>query len=295
MSGGATVVPLKTSKPTPELSPAERAQLARLPAPLHSVREKGKQLLAPLLRNLFDRIDDALFEQADKASNNHAQNLFFESMREVRIQRRGLENRFALAIDRAFVQLTDQAPSESTENFYIRTSLEELTLAHDEDLEAMVAADSMINKANEMYAESLQHLTLRIDHLVPVKVSLKNNPLGPYVLCHVFVDKASALDVDIKVKLVLFKLFEKWVVNELTAVYAALNKLMIEANILPSVQQDLRQARHAERSETSHGNGAHREVAVPAAVGNGIVGTSAVVQPGGCLGEGVVADDTLRN
>lgn len=287
MSGSARVVPLKAPLQNPELSPTERAQLARLPAPLHSVREKGKQMLAALLRNLFDKTDDALFELADKATNNHAQNLFFESMREVRIHRRGIENRFAQAVDRAFLQLTEPALSKSTEDAYTHATLEELALVKNEDLEAMVAADSMVNRANEHYAESVQHLTLRIDHLVPLKVYQQNNPLGPQVLCRAFMDYAKGLNADIKAKLVLFKLFDKWVLSDLQAVYDTANQLMVDANILPSLKQDLKQARQTEHAAVNNGPAAREGDAEPSSAG------SRTARPG--LGEGVIVDETLRS
>ena len=86
----------------PESQRIIRARLARLPAAIHAAHEKGKHIVLGLLKAFFDRADDSLFELADKAQSNQEQNLYFDSMREVRVQRRNIEKRFAEAIDHGF-------------------------------------------------------------------------------------------------------------------------------------------------------------------------------------------------
>ncbi len=213
--------------------------LARLPAAMHSLRDKARQQLQGLLRDLFDKVDDAMFELADKASSNHEQNLYFDSMREVRLRRRTMEFAFFRSIDIRFAQLLDpSAYRDETHPEAKEISLEDLSLVKNDDLEEMVAVEGMINKANEQFAEAIQHLTLRIDHLVPIKIYQKNNPLGVDVICNAFNDAAKALQIDVKAKLVLFKLFDNMVMTKLGGLFQSLNQFLIEANILPSLKQD---------------------------------------------------------
>ncbi|MET0356761.1 MAG: DUF1631 domain-containing protein [Cellvibrio sp.] len=215
--------------------------LARLPAAMHSLRDKARQQLQGLLRDLFDKVDDAMFELADKANNNHEQNLYFDSMREVRLRRRAMETAFFRSIDVRFAQLLDHnAYRDETQADAKEFSLDDLSLVKNDDLEEMVAIEGMINKANEQFAESIQHLTLRIDHLVPIKVYQKNNPLGVDVICTAFNDASKSLTIDVKAKLVLFKLFDNMVMTKLGALFQSLNQLLIEANILPSLNQTSR-------------------------------------------------------
>ncbi|TQV79472.1 DUF1631 domain-containing protein [Exilibacterium tricleocarpae] len=231
MSGTAKVVPLKSKNQD------YRAQAARLPAPVHQLQDKGKQLLLGLLRRLFDNADDALFELADKAASNQDQNLYFDSMREVRIRRRAMEADFGTAIDKAFALLANQQHAAAQADADDAYSLDNLSLVQNEELEQLVATDGMIAKASERHAEPIQHLTLRLDSLVPVKVYPRNNPFGPDVVCRAFADTAQELAIDIKAKLVLFKLFDNYVVAHLGKFYQALNNALIEQNILPSLRQ----------------------------------------------------------
>lgn len=214
--------------------------LARLPAAMHTLRDKARQQLQLFLRELFDKVDDAMFELADKANNNHDQNIFFDSMREVRIRRRAMEASFFRCIDIGFAQLLDPSAYRDEKHAGEQAvSLDDLSLVKNDELEEMVAVDGMVNKANEQFAEPIQHLTLRIDHLVPTKVYQKNNPLGVDVICNAFTDATKALNIDVKAKLVLFKLFDNIVMTKLGKLFDVLNQTLIDANILPSLKQDV--------------------------------------------------------
>ncbi|HEY7883995.1 MAG TPA: DUF1631 family protein, partial [Cellvibrionaceae bacterium] len=212
----------------------ETVALARLPAEMHQVREKARQKLQGMLRALFDKADDALFELADQATNNHDQNLYFDSMRQVRLRRRETEEGFFRQLDVSFARLLDtSAPAQEI----VEPELDSLSLVGNDELEELVASETMINRANEQFAERVQHLTLRMDQLVPVKIYQQNNPVGCDTICKAFVEVASSIDIDVKARLVLFKLFDKFVMTQLGSLYDLLNQQLIEANILPSLQR----------------------------------------------------------
>lgn len=218
--------------------------LARLPAPIHALRDKARQQLQIYLRELFDRVDDAMFELADKANNNQDQNIFFDSMREVRIRRRAIEIAFFRTIDIGFARLLDpNAYQDEKRNVEAPASLDELSVVKNDELEEIVAIESMVSKANEQFAELIQHLTLRIDHLVPTKVYLKNNPLGVDALCAAFTDATSTLGIALKAKLVMFKIFDNIMMSKLGKLFEILNQTLVDANILPSLKADLRPAK----------------------------------------------------
>ncbi len=236
--------------------------LARLPAAMHTLRDKARQQLQLFLRELFDKVDDAMFELADKANNNHDQNIFFDSMREVRIRRRAMEAAFFRSVDISFARLLDpNAYRDEKQANDSSVSLDDLSLVKNDELEEMVAVDGMVNKANEQFSEAIQHLTLRIDHLVPIKVYQKNNPLGVDVICGAFIDSTKTLNVDVKAKLVLFKLFDNIVMSKLGRFFDVLNQTLVDANILPSLKQASRAPKKATSNVAdSFGKGLSAEV-----------------------------------
>lgn len=214
---------------------------ARLPAPFVDMKDQGKQGLLTLMQSLFDNIDDALFELADRAEHNAEQNMYFESMREIRIKRRGMELGFAREVDEAFRTLVakDAPPmltdvESSVEDFDVNS----LSLVEDDELEELVAVDSMVAKAERQFQQPLRQLTSRLDTLIDNQaVTAKNNPFGPLTVCHSFIAVCKNLDLDIKAKLVLFKLFDRYVMNNLNQVYKLCNNILVNSGVLPSLEQ----------------------------------------------------------
>ncbi|WP_390615631.1 DUF1631 domain-containing protein [Maricurvus nonylphenolicus] len=208
--------------------------LVRLPAPIHQVREKLQRLLRKPLATVFENTDDALFELADKATNNQEQNLYFESMREVRLRRRKLEQSFWSRIDQGFTSLLCSNQDESSLDD-LSGSMDDLTLVEHEELERQVAVEAMAAKALEASADTVQQISLRFSALVPAKVYVSNNPVGPEALCKAFSAEVDPLDIDIKAQLVLLKLFDKHVLVHCAKVMTILNQVLIEHNVLPSL------------------------------------------------------------
>ncbi|MGN0920719.1 MAG: DUF1631 domain-containing protein [Cellvibrio sp.] len=207
--------------------------LARMAAPLHGIREKTRLYLQKLFSEFFTKVDDSLFDLAEKALSNHDQNIYFDSMREIRLQRRGLEAGYFNYIDQAFAKiLVAEARSEKS---YI---VEELSVVQNDELESLVASDAMIHRANEVYADLLEPLAARIGHLVPVKVYQKNNPVGADVICDAFMAATKSIEIDIKAKLVLYKLFDVHVMKSLGPLYQELNQVMVSHKVLPHYQYD---------------------------------------------------------
>lgn len=203
-----------------------------LPSLVLRVSDKARQTLLPMLRAVFDRADDSLFELADKAGSNSEQNLYFEAMREIRVRRRGMEQAFINGLQQNFQALVSGVRRDGTVNVL---SSDELSLVQNEDLEEMVAADAMVNKVSENSANAIESLRLRLEQIVGNKVARQHHPLAPRSICDAFMSATSEMPVDIKAKLVFYKLFDKLVMSELGAVYRTLNQVLIDQGILPDL------------------------------------------------------------
>lgn len=260
----ANVVPIGTTQSKPSMAQQAseaRAQLVRLPAPVHRLREKAISLLQQTLKTLFDGADDALFDLADRANSNQDQNTYFEAMREVRLKRRDTETAFFTALDQGFAKLLKSVPDEE-DAYMADISLDELSLVDNDQLEFQVAVEGMVAKVFERCAEPAQHIALRLDSLVPAKVYQQNNPVGPDRLCSIFWKVIEPLDVDIKAKLVLLKLFDKAVMAQLHKVYLVLNNLLIQQNVLPSLTTKASmkaQRRQASRAAAASASPSHQQ------------------------------------
>lgn len=227
-SKGANVVSLEAT----DYQRVKRVRMARMPEVVKLTFDKSKSLLLEKFKAYFELADDVLFDTADKATNNQEQNHFFDSMRELRVQRRAIEIRFIDAIESAFCALSN-VNNKAIQPTDDRSDA--LSLVHSDELEEMLAVDSATARANRQFGESVQFISLRLDSLVPVKVYQKSNPIGPDILCKEFMTQLKRLGITIQAKLVLFRLFEKSVVQQLGDVYSGVNQLLIEHNVMPSL------------------------------------------------------------
>ena len=88
----------------------------------------------------------------------------------------------------------------------------ELSLVEETELEESLAVTSMISKAENRYARLLYSVNQRLAVISGgSKVVDANNPLGPACLCDCFRRAMQELEADVNVKLIIYKLFERYV------------------------------------------------------------------------------------
>lgn len=231
MSKDRNVIPIGTDSRRVS-QPVARPSL--LPALLQSTRDQAVVFYKSALAELYDKADDSLFELADKAASNAEQGMFFEVMRTLRLKRGVLIGSCADGLLEKFDQLGRGAtpPDEIPQPF----AVDSLSLVQPDDLEQSVALDGMVGRAAGRNQLALQHLAMRINSLSKLQVNEQNNPLSPSVLAELFADSFAALDLDIKVRLIILKLFERHLCNRLDDLYAEVNTLLIQAGILPDLK-----------------------------------------------------------
>ncbi len=233
-----------------------------LPAPLISVRDHLQQYLSTAFNVLFDNADDNLFEMADRATSNADQTLFFEAMRTVRLQRGSILKSIGASLHQVTEQMNGEAPAAAAA--YSSFELDSLTLVQPDELEQSVALDGMISRVNNRNQQALMHLAMRTNSLVKNLVDERNNPLAPAALADYFADALKPLALEIKVRLIIFKLFERYVFNGIDAEYEALNTLLVNAGVMP----DLRLAQVTPSRRRSPPAGAGNGAAAESSPGN---------------------------
>ncbi|SNS26343.1 DUF1631 domain-containing protein [Pseudomonas segetis] len=240
------------------------ASAARLPAALIQLRDKAALQLKQALQALFDNADDTLFEMADRATSNGEQNAFFEAMRDLRLKRKNVEREFLQAIFESFSSLNQYAIGKAPALDSV--SFDSLSLVQNDELEETVATDAMVAKVLSRDSQALGHLTTRLNAVISRKLDDKSNPLGPASLCADFLSACASLGVDIRVKLIILKLFEKFVLADLDQLYAEANQQLVAAGILPELKST------PVRRSPSQGQAASRGVAGEAVSHSAVAG-----------------------
>lgn len=209
-----------------------------LPVLLRQVKESTISIMLAHLENLFGSCDDLFFDLSSRAATNSEQNLYFESMREVRLKKNGVIAAFKTEIESGFHDLSSLTPPpKNTPYQNDQQDNAGLSLVHNDALEQDVAISSMAKKARANCQESLYHLNMRFDYLISnTTVTPQNNPLDPQQLCEYFAQACGILELNIKARIILFKQFDRVVVSKLATIYTSANNLLVEAGVLPHPQ-----------------------------------------------------------
>ncbi len=227
MHNDGKVVPINKAQATP-------SPLARLPVVLLQVRDKAAQQLQQGLQELFDNADDTLFEMADKARSNADHHIFFEAMRDLRLKRKNFERGF---MEQLFVAFSDLGQAGRSEAHLVPVmSYEAGSCTSSDELEKAVALEAMLGRVRHRDGLALGQLTARLGTLLGRHLDEGENPLGPALLCEFFLQAGRSLGVEIRVKLIMLKLFEKYVLSDADLLYGEANQLLIATGVLPELK-----------------------------------------------------------
>ncbi|MDL0432554.1 DUF1631 domain-containing protein [Marinobacter sp. TBZ242] len=208
-----------------------------LPGSLVRLRDVSGQSLKAVMSGFFDRADDALFELADKAGTNQDQTAYFDAMRELRLRRKSMTVSVLQYVSRAFNEIGRFRPGGGSGSLD-EVDQDSLALVDHSELEQQVAIDNLINKLRNQHAELIRLLNVRVSHLVPsVKLDDSQMPLSPEVICGGVAEACADLEIDIRAKLVVLKLFDRLLVGILGDVYRDANKTLIAEGVLPDMRR----------------------------------------------------------
>jgi serine/threonine protein phosphatase PrpC len=247
------------------------------------------------MQTMMDKVDDALFDLADKAENNTIQSMYFEAMREVRLKRSQVETQFnAHFIDAANKELgrharpTFDPPPSAAEG--------ELVLVANDDLEESLAVTNMAAKIRAACKDELFALEQRIGLLLEdPELDGTSNPIGPEIVCRAAKEACAVIESGLKIRLIILKLFDRFVAADVVRIYPQINEFLVASGVAPQLRQtprkqtsprrsgpatvstghDVMPTEHGGRSVESPGEGLHgalQPAALAVADGTGLLG-----------------------
>ncbi|MEP7096404.1 MAG: DUF1631 domain-containing protein [Dokdonella sp.] len=203
---------------------------------LKLVRSISLKRINALVGTLFENVDDALFDLAERAGSNAIQTEYFDGMREVRKKRQLVERLFQEQATKAFGEFADGKLKAAKPDPAPQTHAG-LALVDDIELEESLAVSSMVAKAEGRLSRSLYQVNQRLAVIIGgAKVEDATNPIGPAALGNAFRSAIHEFDVNVQVKLIIYKLFDRYVMAGLDPVYDEVNVELIRAGVLPQVR-----------------------------------------------------------
>ena len=204
-----------------------------LPQLVISAQRTVKHQLRELLPAFFANIDNSLYDMADKAESNQEQNLYFDAMRDIRMQKEAMQQAYFDTLSTSFRSSLTQATKKSG-------STGQLGLMDDDELEESLAITNMVSNAEAECKEALFGLTTRFDFLIEeIEITNNNNPLRPEILFEAFTSAVQLMDADLKVRLVVYKLFDKYVAQKIGLIYDSINEDLIASGVLPRLKSTI--------------------------------------------------------
>jgi hypothetical protein len=194
--------------------PASSATSGGAPADArHFVAVYRNQLvreLPILLEDMFPRLYDALSDLADQAESHALSAAYFDAARVLRRRRSALEALFLQRVRAAAHEFLNGSSG----------SQGELGAEPEETL----ALANLISKAESRYHSDLVALRAHMAGLLgQTRIDARDDPLGPHGICNAFGSVLTSVEeLDFSTKLVVWKLFDKHVMDRIGAVYAGL-------------------------------------------------------------------------
>lgn len=218
-----------------------------LPALVQQIKENSLSIILSYLENLFGSCDDLFFDLSSRAANNNEQNLYFESMRELRVKKNGVIAKFRQQIEQHFVDCVQPGKNQLSSAERSTSAEEEgLSLVQHDEIEQNVAINGMTGKARNNNQDALYQLTTRLDYLVPGNtITQDNNPIDPQQLCQSFASACELLEINIKAKIILYKQFDRLAISRLANLYSNANDLLVNAGIIPNITRTVKHSTSA--------------------------------------------------
>lgn len=214
----------------------------RLGELLKLVRGIALKRVNGLVSTLFENVDDALFHLAERAESNAVQVQFFDGMREVRKKRQLVERKFQEQLSQIFNEFAE-GKLKPVRPEVANPSSAGLSLVDDQELEDSLAVSSMVAKAENRLARTLHLVNQRLAVIIGgATVEDANNPIGPAPLCQAFRVAVREFELNVQVKLIIYKLFDRYVMSGLEPLYDEVNAELIRSGVLPQIRHQLPQS-----------------------------------------------------
>ncbi|HET6554242.1 MAG TPA: DUF1631 domain-containing protein [Dyella sp.] len=207
---------------------------------LNTVRDIAGRRLQILINGMFEHVDDALFDLAEKAENNAAQMHYFDGMREVRKRRPIVERSFLAQVSRELSDFASNFRNTSPGGSPLPVGSVELSLVADNELEESLAITSMIGKNETRLTRELFAVNQRLSVIYGgLKIEDGTNPVGPAALSQAFRQAMRELSAEMRVKLIIYKLFDRYVLASLDELYQEINAELVRAGVLPQLRHEV--------------------------------------------------------
>lgn len=176
-----------------------------------------------------------ILEIAEQANSNKEQVALYEMQNLIVAVQQAAEQEFCQHLANGFVKFKNKTLNTLTGEE--RFSGDILSLVEHSDLEETIAITSISHRADSNCAEQLWALHQRLALLNDgEKIDERSSPVSPVQFCEALRKLLGNMEIDVKTKLIGYKLFDQDVIGSLNDLYIELNNYLAQQNLLPNLR-----------------------------------------------------------
>src|SRR5579859_3036226 len=222
-------------------APGATAQATPFDTILAQSRDLACDRLSAALSGMLDKVDGALSALINESRDASAQRLYAQTRDKALAQREAIEKQFRARYLREFQQRSNRVKKIGDSFAEIDLSSLELELVGDDDLDETLKFNALASRLRQYCDEELIALDQRVGVLLgDASLQAEDNPFTPQAICDAYKDTCRQLDSNVEVRMVMLKLFDDHVADEIRAVYRAVNALLVQNSILPKIRVSAR-------------------------------------------------------
>lgn len=174
-------------------------------------------------------------ENAEQAKSNKDQVALYETQRLMVAVQQAAEQEFCQHLANGFVKFKNKTLNTLTGEERFNGDI--LSLVEHSDLEETIAITSITHRADNFFAEALWALQQRLALLNDgEKIQERGNPASPVQFCEALRKVLSNVEIDVKTKIIGYKLFDQDIIGLLDGLYAEMNDYLVRQNLLPNLR-----------------------------------------------------------
>ncbi len=209
---------------------------------MNDCRDMALKRIVELLASTFDKIEDELFEMAEKSIDREAQNMYLDARAQSREKRSAIETSFKKQFLSFFEKKVtgEDDPGRAPSVDYATM---ELSLVEDYDLEEKLAVNDIAKRMSDKCDDELRTLSQRMGFLMS-EPELKDdaNPIAPDTIIKALKIACDQMTSGYQTKLTVMRMVEQHMAKDMLAVYRDINSHLVANKILPQIRPSYRKA-----------------------------------------------------
>ncbi len=209
---------------------------------LNDCRDMALKRIVELLASTFDKIEDELFDMAEKAGDRDAQNLYLDARAQSREKRNAIEvsfkKQFLSFFEKKVTGEDDPGRAPSVDYGSM-----ELALVEDYDLEQKLAVKDIANRMTDTCDDELRTLSQRMGFLLS-EPELKDdaNPIAPDTIIKALKVACDQMTSGYQTKLTVMRMVEQHMAKDMLSIYHDINSHLVARKILPQIRPTYRKS-----------------------------------------------------